>query len=67
MRRHAGSFALVSVEKVSNGMKTLGELLTPDERAAVRAPIERARTLPRRAFVDEDFHAFEVEHLLTHL
>ena len=55
---------MVSVEKVSNGMKTLGELLTLDERAAVRAPIERARTLPRRAFVDEDFHAFEVEHLL---
>ena len=45
-------------------MKTLGELLTPDERAAVRAPIEKARTLPRRAFVDKDFHAFEVEHAL---
>ena len=34
-------------------MKALGELLTPDERAAVRAPIEKARTLPRRAFVDK--------------
>ena len=45
-------------------MKTLGELLTPDERAAVRAPIEKARTLPRRAFVDKDFYAFEVEHAL---
>ena len=45
-------------------MKTLGELLTPDERAAVRAPIENARTLPRRAFVDKDFYAFEVEHAL---
>ena len=45
-------------------MKTLGELLTPEERAAIRAPIERARTLPRRAFVDADFHAFEVEHAL---
>ena len=36
-------------------MKTLGELLTPEERAAVRAPIETARTLPGRAFVDADF------------
>ena len=45
-------------------MKTLGELLTPEERAAIRAPIDKARTLPRRAFVDADFHAFEVEHAL---
>ena len=45
-------------------MKALGELLTPDERAAVRAPIEKARTLPRRAFVDKDFYAVEVEHAL---
>ena len=45
-------------------MKTLSELLTPEERAAVRAPIETARTLPRRAFVDADFHAYEVEHAL---
>ena len=45
-------------------MKTLGELLTPEERAAVRAPIEKARTLPRRAFFDEDFYALEVERAL---
>ena len=45
-------------------MKTLRELLTAEERAAVRAPIEKARTLPRRAFTDPDFHAFEVEHAL---
>lgn len=45
-------------------MKPLSELLTTEERAAVRAPIQKARTLPRRAFFDEDFHAFEVEHAL---
>ena len=45
-------------------MKTLRELLTPEERAAIRAPIDHARTLPRRAFTDPDFHAFEVEHAL---
>lgn len=45
-------------------MKALRELLSPNERAAIRAPIEQARTLPRRAFLDEDFYAFEVEHAL---
>lgn len=45
-------------------MKTLCELLTSEERAAIRATIEQARTLPRRAFIDEDFYAFEVEHAL---
>ena len=53
-----------SLEEVSNAMKTLSELLTPEERAAIRAPIEQARTLPRRAFVDEGFYEFEVEHAL---
>lgn len=59
MRRDTGP-----PDKGSKVMKTLSELLTPAERAAVRAPIETARTLPRRAFVDEDFHAYEVEHAL---
>jgi hypothetical protein len=36
-------------------MKTLDELITQEERAAIRAPIEQARTLPRRTFIDRDF------------
>ena len=66
--RATSAGALPSVQwlsrKMANDMKTLGELLTPEERAAIRAPIEKARTLPRRAFVDPEFHAFEVEHAL---
>ena len=45
-------------------MTTLRDLLTDAERAAVRAPIDRARTLPRRAFLSESFYQFEVEHVL---
>ena len=44
-------------------MKTLSELLTPEERAAIRAPIEKTGILPRRAFGDEDFHAFREERV----
>ncbi len=46
-------------------MKTLQDLLTAEERAAIRAPIQEARTFPRRAFVDQDFYQLEVEHALS--
>ena len=39
-------------------------MLTQEELAAIRAPIESARTLPKRAFVDPAFYRFEEEHLL---
>ncbi|MFT5113051.1 MAG: hypothetical protein ACI8P9_002379, partial [Parasphingorhabdus sp.] len=40
-------------------MKSLSELLTREERAAISSPIESARTFPRRAFIDDDFFQFE--------
>ena len=46
-------------------MKPLKDLLTPEERAAIRAPIEKARTFPRRAFVDADFFELEIKHALS--
>ena len=46
-------------------MKKVGDLISDDERAAIRAPIESARTLPRRAFTDPDFYRFEVERVLA--
>ena len=39
-------------------------VLTQEELAAIRAPIESARTLPKRAFVDPAVYRFEEEHLL---
>ena len=39
-------------------------LLSDAEIAAIRRPIESARTFPRRAFTSPEFYAFEVEHLL---
>ena len=44
--------------------RRLEELLSDDERAAMRAPIESAQTLPRRAFVDTDFYQYERKHIL---
>jgi len=46
-------------------MKTLVNLLTREERDAIRAPIEIARTFPRRCFIDPEFYAFEVRHALA--
>jgi choline monooxygenase len=46
-------------------LKSLKELLTKEERDAIRAPITTARTLPRRCFIDADFYAFEVRHALA--
>ena len=46
-------------------MVKINELLSDEERAAIRAPIELARTLPRRAFIDPAFYRFEVERVLT--
>ena len=46
-------------------MTSLVHLLTAEERAAVRAPIEEARTFPRRAFFDDGFFALEVRHALS--
>ena len=46
-------------------MTKLSELLSEDERAAIRAPIASARTLPRRAFIDPAFYRFEVEQVLA--
>jgi len=40
-------------------------LLTSAEIAAIEQPIERARTLPRRAFFDPAFYEFEVRHWLS--
>ncbi len=45
-------------------MKKLTELLSAKQRDAVRRPIESARTLPREAFLDEDFYQFERENVL---
>ena len=45
-------------------MVQLSDLLTDAEREQIRAPIARARTLPRRAFTDQDFYQFEVEQVL---
>lgn len=41
------------------------ELLSPSERAAIRAPIEQARTLPRRAFISDSFYEFERQQVLA--
>ena len=39
-------------------------MLTQEELVAIRAPIESALTLPKRAFVDPEFYRFEEEHLI---
>ena len=44
--------------------KRLNELLTLAERKAIRAPIESARTLPRRAYFDDSFYEYELAHVL---
>ena len=41
--------------------KRLHHLLTDDERATVRAPIDRARTLPNKAFTCPNFFELELE------
>ncbi len=46
-------------------MTALKDLLTSEERAVIRAPIEKARTFPRRAFFDDDFFELEVRHALS--
>tara|TARA_B100000676_G_scaffold306035_1_gene361451 strand:- start:12191 stop:13414 length:1224 start_codon:yes stop_codon:yes gene_type:complete len=46
-------------------MTTLKDLLTQDERNAIRAPIETARTFPRHAFIDQGFYDFEVRWALA--
>ena len=46
-------------------MPKLSELLSEEDRIAIRAPIESARTLPRHAFIDDEFYQYEVEHVLT--
>lgn len=46
-------------------MSNLKALLSDSERAAIRAPIERARTLPRRAFISDEFYRHEVDHVLS--
>ena len=43
----------------------LDAVLTPDERAAVRAPIERARTLPRTAFTSDAFFELERDRIFS--
>ncbi len=45
-------------------MKKLNQLLSKHERKAIRAPIERARTFPRRTFIDPEFYEYEVDHVL---
>jgi len=41
----------------------LTDFLTRQEIDAVRAPVERASTLPPRCYTDPDFYAFEVERV----
>jgi len=45
-------------------MTALKDLLTDEERAAIRAPIDEARTFPARAFMDTDYFQFEITHAL---
>ena len=45
-------------------MKNLSGLLSREERDDVRANIGRARTLPRHAFIDEDFFQYETQAVL---
>jgi phenylpropionate dioxygenase-like ring-hydroxylating dioxygenase large terminal subunit len=40
---------------------SLDAFITPEQRASIRAPIEKARTFPRQAFTSEDFFKFEME------
>lgn len=42
-----------------SSLSSLDKLFPPTQRAAVRQPIEKARTLPRAAFVDEAFYRLE--------
>jgi choline monooxygenase len=46
-------------------MRTLGELLTGEDRAAIRAPISEARTFPQTAYYSQEFFEFEVAHLFS--
>ncbi len=46
-------------------MSEIETLLTVEEREQIRAPIERARTLPSRAFTDPGFYEFEKTHVLA--
>lgn len=43
----------------------LSTLITPEQNAAVRLPISKARTLPRNAFVSSEFFALEVEKIFA--
>lgn len=47
-------------------MDPLDSFITPAQRAAVRAPIEEAKPLPRQAFTSEAFFDLEVERIFSH-
>ena len=51
-------------QKTGTQSQSLCELLSDEERAAMRAPIENAQTLPRRAFIDPGFFQYEKKHIL---
>src|ERR1700685_3241540 len=46
-------------------MRTLGEFLSDEDRAAIRAPIAEARTFPQIAYRSQEFFDFEVAHLFS--
>ncbi len=43
----------------------LDTLLSPEQRAACRAPIQSARTLPRQAFTSDRFYQLETERIFS--
>ena len=43
----------------------IDHLISPDEQAAIRQPIEKARTLPRQAFVSRDVYNLETERIYS--
>ena len=46
-------------------MITIDDLISYEQRAQCRAPIEQARTLPSLAFTSESFYQLEVEKIFS--
>lgn len=46
-------------------MLSVDQFLTREDRDAIRAPIERARTFPQLAYYDPGFFALEVERIFS--
>jgi phenylpropionate dioxygenase-like ring-hydroxylating dioxygenase large terminal subunit len=56
-----GTFLRFSGRVLIPEQNAASQLLTRTERAAIRAPIEKAQTLPRRAFIDDEFFRCEAQ------